>query len=87
MLQPQANSAQMQRTAETFIMDEAASAALVLAADGARRPERCTFCDLTDLSDDWGLLNHQTGGFVVAPARSVPPRPASENLHHSGRAR
>ncbi len=38
------------------------SAALVLVADGPRCPERCAFCDLTDLLDDWGLLNHQTGG-------------------------
>jgi transposase len=38
-------------------------AALVLAADGARRPERCAFRDLSELFDDWGLLNHQTRGF------------------------
>ena len=32
------------------------SAALVLVADGTRRPERCSFCDLSDLFDDWPEL-------------------------------
>jgi hypothetical protein len=43
--------------------DETALAVLALVVTVVRWRKRCGFCELTDLLDDWDLLNRITGGF------------------------
>src|SRR6056297_2617297 len=56
------------------------SAALVPVADVVNWAIRHAFCDLGDLADDWGLLNHQTGGSHDREA-SKPAAPADDGRH------
>ena len=44
-------------------LDETALAVLALVVTVVRWRKRCEFCELTDLLDDWDLLNRITGGF------------------------
>ena len=43
--------------------DETALAVLALVVTVVRWRKRCGFCELTDLLDDWDLLNRITGVF------------------------
>ncbi|MCF6430916.1 site-specific integrase [Leisingera sp. MMG025] len=49
-------------------------------ATGVRRPKRGTFGWLSKLPDDWGLLNHQTGG-SHDKGENDPAAPADDQRH------